>query len=69
MSEDRVDISEPLEEICRRLGLEYHMVKRIEFGPRDLRAIVYKANADGHKHVEPLSGEPVLEELSFEVRT
>lgn len=63
---ERVDIHEPIFEICRRLGLEPANVAEIIFHPRDLTATVYETR-DGKKFLE--NGEAVTTTHDFLVST
>lgn len=64
---ERIDISEPLREICERLGLSYTFVRAMVFSPNELTAIVYLANEQGQKYL--VEGEPAVETRVFRVTT
>lgn len=66
-SVDRIDISEPLTEICRRLGLVPANVAKLVLTPRAATATVHKLNEDGQKYLDP--DEPAVETIAFWVRT
>ena len=63
-----VDISEPVNEICTRLGLEAKNVARLDISPKDLQAEVYKLNEQGSKYVDE-DGDPAKERFVFEIST
>lgn len=62
------DISEPLREICDRLGLTYKNVLTIKFRPGDLTATVALPDENGSKHIG-VDGEIVKETREFSVLT
>jgi hypothetical protein len=67
-----IDVSEPLQELCNRLGLAYHNVKRIEFRPDTIIADVYLLDDNGAKYVrETKLGEyeAAIEVHQFKVTT
>ncbi len=67
--QDVVDISEPLKEICDRLGLPYNRIAMIVFKPGDLNANVFKTNDEGSLYVDPDTRAPAQETLTFNVQT
>lgn len=66
---DSIDIHDPIYELSNRLGLEPNNVREIIFRPRSATAVVYLNNENGHKYVDPQTGEPATETLEFEVTT
>jgi len=48
---DRIDIADPMREICDRLGLEYTFVKELTINAGSVTATVFLANESGHKYV------------------
>lgn len=66
----RIDIHDPLSEICARLGIEPSFVSRLEVTARgDAVAVVYKRReSDGKKYVDE-NGDAAIETLSFKVST
>lgn len=65
----RIDISEPLKEICDRLGIQYDCVRELHFEPSAVRAEVYELSEHGSKWVDETTGEAVTATLEFEVKT
>lgn len=69
--EDRIDLSEPLNTICERLGLDPTFVASIDFRPGDLTAHVYLGRDgmfQGPKYIQP-NGEPAMTKLDFKIRS
>ncbi len=64
----RIDIHDPIDELCRRLGLSPQDVGEIIFRPSTVIATVYKTNGGGKKYVE-VDGEIASEIREFEVTT
>lgn len=64
---ERVGISEPIKEICDRLGLQADTVRWIEFFPDRVHAECYRLEA-GRKFIDD-QGEVSVEERTFAVRT
>ena len=63
---DRVDIAEPINEICERLGLAPKRVGRLDIKPGHLTATVYRVNDKGDKYLDD-TGEPAVETREFDV--
>jgi hypothetical protein len=65
---DRINIHEPIYELCRRLGLEPTTVSEIIFRPDHVRATVFKVNANGSKYIGT-DGAAASTEVRFDVTT
>jgi hypothetical protein len=50
---NRIDIGDPVAEICRRLGLEPADVAELRIRPREVIATVHLRNDEGRKYVIP----------------
>lgn len=51
--------------ICKKLGLEAHMVRRLDITPSSVSAEVFLANDEGNKFIK--DGEVAIETREFEV--
>lgn len=66
---DRIDIHDPLTEICERLGLEPQFVSQLLISPFTVTATVYEKNENGEKYVDALTAVVAAAEKEFEVKT
>lgn len=66
---DRINIHQPIYDICGRLGLVPTNVAELVFRPRTVTATVYVLNEQGAKYVDPATGQPPTETREFEVTT
>lgn len=67
MSESII-ITEPVREICARLGLDFKNVGSLSLTPSTAKAEVYLINESGSKYIRD-DGEVAKETRTFKVRT
>lgn len=65
MTEERIDLAEPINEICSRLGVSPDWVKEIALRPLDAEITVFKAK-DGNKYINE-EGEAETVTLLFDI--
>ena len=68
-TDERIDLHDPIFNICDRLGLKPNFVRRIDFYPSEVIAEVYLPNENGAKHIDPETGGVAFETKRFEVST
>ncbi len=66
---ERIDIHNPLAEICGRLGLEPELVGKLVITPVKVTATVYKRNEDGKKYIDAATLMAAAVEEEFKVKT
>lgn len=67
---ERADITAPVAEICAVLGLDESYVARLDFSPGRVNVELFcgkEGRCQGAKYIDLSTGEPVMEELTFEV--
>lgn len=64
---DRINIHDPIFELCHRLGLEPTSVKEITFRPNDVTATIYKTDENGSKYLEADQQTVASETRAFKV--
>ena len=67
--EARIDISGPIEEICRRLGFKNTDVAHIDFTPGETTVDVLLHNEHGSKYIDPDTREAAMETHTFKTRS
>lgn len=69
MSDDYIDITAPVAEICHRLGLAENYVARLDIEPGEAKVELFKGQdgrCKGAKYILQ-NGEPAMEHLVFKV--
>jgi hypothetical protein len=70
---DRIDIADPIREICERLGLQPSDVGRLDITPLECKAEIFLNNAYGSKYIAADGGVAketrTLEVQMFRVQT
>jgi hypothetical protein len=66
---DRIDLSDPILEICERLGFKNTDISHIDFTPGETTITVYLNNKHGSKYVDPDTGEVAMQTLTFKTRS
>jgi hypothetical protein len=65
MSDKRINLHDPIYEICARLGLEPTRCTRLDIRPGKTTVEILKTNANGKPYVDPATEEAATETLSF----
>lgn len=66
---DRIDIADPLAEICERLGLEPRFVGTLTIAAGEATALVYRRNENGAKYIDLDTNLPATDCRAFKVLT
>lgn len=66
---ERIDIIEPLFEICERLGLEPNLVAKLVITPRNATATIYRTRKDGSKYLDPVTTDAATRTETFDIKT
>lgn len=70
MTNDHIDISQPVAEICKRLGLKETYVNRLDIRPGDVTVALLRGKegrCKGAKYIDENTGDVASEELHFKV--
>jgi hypothetical protein len=65
----KVDLSEPLQEIADRLGVDRSFIKPMFIKPTEIVFTVYKKDGSGNKHLDPETLETAIQTFVREAAT
>jgi hypothetical protein len=66
---ERIDLTNQIQEICRRLNVDYGNIAEITLTPADATVTLLKTNAQGSRYFDPKTDRAATETLIFQIRS
>lgn len=69
LTTNRINISEPLQQICHLLNLRYDQILELTLQPLDATAVICLLNEEGNKYIDPDTDDVAKQTLTFQITT